>query len=424
MLGDRFMSTSLTDLRIMRVLEAALEEVEPAALVRRFLATATLPTHSQRYLLGLGKAAAAMTRGAAEAVGQFQDALVITKLRTDADPESFTVLQAGHPVPDERSVAAGKAALDFVSQLEPTDLLICLVSGGGSALATAPAEGVTLDDIQRITSSALESGAGIEDINNLRRCLDRLKGGGLAAATRARVLGVILSDVIGDRVDAIASGPTVPCGSDPTRAARLLKRVQISPSSGLLRAVAKTSSLPIGAERDRITNVIVGNVRTAAQGALRQAVLEGFHARVLEPSFEGEAGPVGQAMGNRLAAASQVGPRPACLIATGESTVTLPPSHGTGGRNQELALAAVESVDALDDCMLIALATDGEDGPTDAAGAVVTGATAARARFMGMNSADYLARHDSYHYFRALGDLLKPGYTGTNVNDLLLLIVL
>jgi glycerate 2-kinase len=421
MLADRFMTTSLTDARILRILAAALDAVEPAHLVRRFLATAALPTHSRCYLLGLGKAAEAMTRGAAEAVGRYEDALVITKLRTSSHPSPFTILQAGHPVPDARSVVAGQAALDFVSRLEPTDLLICLVSGGGSALATAPVEGVTLEEIQAITSSALSCGAHIEDINNLRRCLDRIKGGGLAAATRAQILGIILSDVIGDRVEAVASGPTVPSRCNPAQAIGLLERIRSASSSALKNVIGNTTPHSLYAAPGRITNVIVGNARTAADGALQQAVREGFHSWVLEPSFQGEAGPVGRAMGQRLATEIQVGRRPACLIATGESTVTLSPAHGIGGRNQELALSAVESVGTLDNCMLVTLATDGEDGPTDAAGAVVTGATAARGGQLGMDSADYLSRHDAYHYFAALGDLLKPGYTGTNVNDLVVL---
>jgi hydroxypyruvate reductase len=321
-------------------------------------------------------------------------------------------------------MAAGQAALDFVSRLEPEDLLVCLISGGGSALATAPVEGISLEDVQAVTSSALGSGIDIGEVNNLRRCLDRVKGGGLAAATGAQVLGIILSDVIGDRVDAIASGPTVPCQPDPDRAVQLLERLLSAPSLALRQALRMSASRHVHGAGDRIRNVIVGNARAAAEGARLQAVREGFAAVVLEPSFKGEARLVGEMLGHRLAIEAQAGPRPACLIAFGESTVTIAGPHGLGGRNQELALAATETLDALQDCMLIAFATDGEYGPTDAAGAVVTGTTAARAKVKGMVPGDYLARHDSHRYFAALGDLVRPGYTGTNVNDMVLLLTL
>jgi len=418
------MTVSLKDPRIIRILEAALQAVEPSRLVQQFLSTDRLPSHSRRFLLGLGKAAEGMTRGAAEALGGYEAALVITKTRRSASTARFTVHEAGHPIPDERSVAAGQAALDFVSSLQPQDLLVCLISGGGSALVTAPVEGLSLEDVQALTASALKSGVDIEEINNLRRCLDRLKGGGLAAATRAQVLGIILSDVIGDRVEAIASGPTVPCPSDRDRATQLVVRLVGAPSPSLRRALMSSAPPHEHSEVDRIRNVIVGNSRAAAEGARLHAVLEGFEAMVLEPGFQGEAKSEGERLGRRLAVEAQTRHRPACLIAYGESTVTLGAPHGLGGRNQELALAATESLDGLHECMLISFATDGEDGPTDAAGAVVTGASAARARGMGMISRDYLARHDSHRYFGALGDLLRPGYTGTNVNDMVLLLAL
>jgi hydroxypyruvate reductase len=170
--------------------------------------------------------------------------------------------------------------------------------------------------------------------------------------------------------------------------------------------------------------VIIGNARLAADGARLQAVQEGFEAELLENMFEGEASRVGRELSQRLAARIGSGHRPGCMVAAGETTVTLPAAHGMGGRNQELALAAVGSLDTLEHCMLVTLATDGEDGPTDAAGAVVTGFTAGRARQKSMLADDYLARHDAYRFFDALGDLLRPGSTGTNVNDIVLMLAL
>ena len=224
------------------------------------------------FSLGLGKAAEAMTRGAAEELGDYEAALVITKRKVSPPVARFTVLEAGHPVPDDRSIAAGEAALDFVSGLEPQDLLVCLVSGGGSALATAPMAGISLGDLQELTFAALKSGADIEDVNNMRRCLDRLKGGGLAAATRAQVLGVVLSDVIGDHLDAIASGPTVPGMPDPVKAAQLLGKLRNGALVSFGHVLKSSAARPGESAVGRIRNVIVGNAGTAAEGAYLQAL--------------------------------------------------------------------------------------------------------------------------------------------------------
>ena len=249
MLPDRLTAFSLTDRRVIRILDAALEAVEPAALVRRCLTSTALPSHSRCYLLGMGKAAEAMTRGAAESLGAYEAALVITKSRADEPTPRSTVIESGHPVPDERSVAAGQAAMEFVSGLETEDLLICLISGGGSALATSPVPGVSLGDLQALTAAALNSGADIEDVNNLRRCLDRLKGGGLAAATKAHVLGLILSDVIGDRTrcDCLRTDsaiPDRPYEGDPTAGeiAESNKQLTREDFEGILPRVAGNSA--------------------------------------------------------------------------------------------------------------------------------------------------------------------------------------
>jgi hydroxypyruvate reductase len=270
----------------------------------------------------------------------------------------------------------------------------------------------------------LESGADIEEVNNLRRCFDRLKGGGLVAATKAQVLALLLSDVIGDRMDAIASGPTVASQPDPMRAQRLLQSMSTPPPAALMRRLGAGVQRSPELTEARIHNVIIGNARLAADGARLQALREGFIAEVMDTAIRGEAHAAGRMLGQRLATASRSGLRPACVIDYGESTVTLSADHGLGGRNQELALAAVEPLDGAPGCILLAMATDGEDGPGDAAGAVVTGTTASRARALRMPATAFLARHDCYRYFDALGDLLRPGSTGTNVNDLVLSIAL
>jgi len=402
--ANRFQTHTLQDQRILRILSAALDAVEPGKIVRTFLAYAKLPPHKRIFLLGIGKASEAMTLAASDVLTDFSEALIVTKhassptLRPGSGQarKRMTVIEAGHPIPDSRSLAAGQAALKFVSQLHEDDLLICLISGAGSALVTAPKEGITLEDIQSRTSELLASGATIHEINKLRRQLDHIKGGGLARATKAQVFSLILSDVIGNSLETIASGLTV------------------DPSLGI-----------------RVQNFIVGDIRVAAQAALEQAKHAGFDAEIFSLNIQGEAKEVGKQLAEKLKEESvalrpkrvskgRKKNRPFCLMAGGETTVTIR-GNGKGGRNQELALAAVDELSGVENILLIALASDGDDGPTDAAGAAINGESRQRAKRLGMTAADYLSRNDAYHFFQQLDDLIKCGYSGTNVNDLIFL---
>ncbi|MDQ2692662.1 MAG: DUF4147 domain-containing protein, partial [Chloroflexota bacterium] len=266
----------------------------------------------------------------------------------------------------------------------------------------------------------------IDEINTLRRQLDRVKGGGLARATKAKIISLILSDVVGSPLEAIASGPTV---QDPTTkedALHILKKYELEqqvPDSILDimlttgKLVAEDGNESLGG---RVQNLVIGDNRLAAQAALEQAQREGFRAELLTSELQGEAREAGRDLAQRLRAERAVRPHPFCLIVGGETTVTIQ-GNGKGGRNQELALAAVDELAGAEDVMLITLATDGDDGPTDAAGAVVTGESARRAKLLSLDAADHLSRNDAYSFFEALGDLLKTGPTGTNVNDLIFL---
>lgn len=384
--ANRFLTHSLQDPRITRILAAALDAVEPGRIVQDYLNNTNLPKHERVFLLGIGKAAEPMTLAAADVLTHFTDALVVTKHASSRTRERVAVMEGGHPIPDERSLVAGRAALDFVSKLNENDLLLCLISGGGSALVTAPREGVTLEEIRSRTASLLASGATIHEINNLRRQLDRIKGGRLAGATKAQVISLILSDVIGNSLETIASGLTV------------------------------DSSLGT-----RVQNLIVGDIGIAARAAQQQAIAEGFTSEIADLQIQGEAREVGLQLAKKLKEERMKRTTPFCLIAGGETTVTLR-GNGKGGRNQEVALAAVDELSSIENVLFISLATDGDDGPTDAAGAVVNGESYQRAKKLGMDTSDYLSRNDAYRFFDPLNDLLKPGYTGTNVNDLIFLI--
>jgi hydroxypyruvate reductase len=319
--------------------------------------------------------------------------------------------------------------LEFVSNLQKDDTLICLISGGGSALMTAPHEGISLEDMQTLTSLLLSCGARIDKINTLRRQLDRVKGGGLARATKAKVISLILSDVIENPLEAIASGPTYPDPTTSEDAVAILKKYGIEEQvpksimsfleSGSSRA--RQDMLPYSQKRASGFHIIVGDNKLAAVASMEQAKREGFAAEILTNELQGEAREVGVMLAKRLRDQSTKRKRPSCLIAGGETTVTIT-GNGIGGRNQELALAAVDELRDLENVMLISLATDGEDGPTDAAGAVVTGESARRAEILGLDAADCLSRNDAYHFFHALGDLLTTGPSGTNVNDLFFLL--
>jgi len=288
---------------------------------------------------------------------------------------------------------------------------------------------VTLSDMQALTSALLACGASVDEINILRRHLDRLKGGGLARlAFPARVVSLILSDVVGNPLEAIASGPTAPDPSTCADALAVLDKYQLPgkiPASVLsaLRYGRETLK-PGDAVFKNVDNILVGSNLLAAQAALKQAEIEGFHPYLLRIDLQGEAREVAVELCRTLRCAWQTGdpaPPPACIVAGGETTVTLREGSGQGGRNQELALASVTELANFLEVMLVSLATDGEDGPTDAAGAVVTGETFARAYGLGLDPVEYLRRNDSYTFFAALDDLLKPGPTGTNVNDLIFL---
>ena len=422
--SERFLTSSLRQHPYADVatdtLVSAFDAVEPGAAVKKYLHENGIPPAQHVYALGLGKAACAMTEALADEI-ELTDSLIITKHASPLTIESVSVIEGNHPIPGSASISAGLAALKFVSKLTPDDLLVCLISGGGSALMAAPR--VPLADLQFLTSALLSCGARIDEINILRRHLDSLKGGGLArsAASRgARIISLILSDVVDDSLETIASGPTAP---DPTTCAgalfiiqkyNLLYKIPDSIVSSLQETLKPED--PIFA---KVQSTIVASNQIALLSAQAQAQAEGFQVNVLHMALQGEARVVGREIALEFKESLLSIQRPFCLLAGGETTVTLK-GGGKGGRNQELALAAVDVLSGANDVMFISIATDGEDGPTDAAGAVVTGKSAHRAESLGMSAADYLSRNDAYTFFDNLNDLIRIGPSGTNVNDLVI----
>jgi glycerate 2-kinase len=428
---------------IARILAASIRAVEPGAAVERFVSRSgdILNVAGREYdlanfrhisLLGIGKAAVAMSTRLASILGErLQSGLVITKHASGIADFPFAILKGGHPIPDVHSLEAGQKTLEFVSSLSQDDLLLCLISGGGSALVTTPLEGILLEDLQALTSAFLACGARIDEINSLRRRLERLKGGGLVSESNgATIASLILSDVVGNPLEAIASGPTAPDPTSKNTALELVEKYGLRAKipASILAVLEQSPETPKPGDPifDKVQNLIVGSNLLSAQAALAQAELEGFHSHLLFNNLEGESRQAAYRLASLLGQAKKTGdpvPRPACIVAGGETTVTVK-GTGKGGRNTELALASVTKLSDLQGVMLVTLATDGEDGPTDAAGAVVTGETFRRAAGLGLHPQDFLGRNDSYTFFNVLDDLLKPGPTGTNVNDLVFLFIL
>jgi len=420
---------------------AALAAVEPSAAVRRHvrcdgdvLAVAGhhyhLCDYARVFVVGGGKAAVPMAAAIAAILGdRLTEGVVVTKYGhtiAQSPIPDLQIIEAGHPLPDENSLRGAQAVVSLVEQATGHDLVICLISGGGSALLTLPVPGLTLADLQTLTDALLRSGATINEINAVRKHLSQIKGGHLARlAAPAALVALILSDVVGDPLDVIASGPTVPDPTTIADARAVLSRYNLPPLGGDRGGAFRETPKPGDPIFARVQNVVVGSNRLAAQAAVEKARELGFNTLLLSTYVEGEArevARVGAALAKGVRAHGDPLPPPACLVWGGETTVTVC-GEGKGGRNQELALAAALALDGWPGVLVMALATDGADGLTDAAGAVVTGETMARARALRLDPHAALEANDSYALFDMLGDLVRTGPTGTNVNDLLFILV-
>ncbi|MDR7420007.1 MAG: glycerate kinase, partial [Armatimonadota bacterium] len=356
--------------------------------------------------------------------------VVVTKYGYLERLYGIELIEAGHPLPDTNGWRGARRIVDLVVPAGPDDLVLVLISGGGSALLPLPAEGVTLDEKIATTDLLLRSGATINEMNTVRKHLSAVKGGWLARhAAPATVVTLVLSDVLGNPLDVIASGPTVP---DPTtfadavevvRRFGLWNRVPASVRLRLERGAAgevPDTPKPGDAAFERARAVIIGDITAAAAAAADRAQALGYQTRLGPTDVQGEARDVGETFGRSVRESYETlgaAGRPMCLIAGGETTVTVR-GRGRGGRNQELALGAAGPIAGLPQALVASFGTDGTDGPTDAAGAVADGSTLARAREQGLDPQVALADNDTYPFFQALGDLIITGPTNTNVNDL------
>lgn len=414
---------------ILRWYDAALAAVEPGAAVARTLESGAVnlpdPGRGRVVMVAVGKAADPMARAAAAYLGGTLAAgVVITKdgHLAAAFPPPIEAFEAAHPVPDGRGVAATERVLDLVRGAGPDDLVLALVSGGGSALLEAPRLPLALSDVAATTDLLLKAGAPIQHLNAVRTPLSRVKGGGLrAAAPNARFATLVLSDVLGNDLRTIASGPTIPAAPDAVRALFLLEQYRIvdrAPAAvvEVLERIASESGNAAATQADQDVSVIVGDNAMAVEAARMAVERDGLRARIAWTEREGEASELGREW---VATCRQVGSDADVVLGGGEATVTVR-GHGVGGRNTEFALAAALAMtDSRRPGWLAAsLATDGQDGPTDVAGAIADPGTAERAWAAGIDPERALRENDSLAVFAAAGGLVAPGPTGTNVCDI------
>ncbi len=429
------------------IFKAGLEAVEARDAVRNALALEgdMLSAAGRLYdlrkfrrilILGAGKASAFMAAGAEEILGaRIDQGLVCVKYGHGTDLKKIRLVEAGHPVPDANGEAAARAILELATRSGPDDLIIFLLSGGGSALLPLAWEGIRLEDKQKAASLMLASGATIHQINTVRKHCSRIKGGRLAqAAAPARIVTLIISDVVGNDLDVIASGPTV---ADPSTFEDALETIGqlglkekmpdaiISHLEAGIRGLVPETPKAESFDWRHVQNEIIADNLQALEAACEKARSLGYNTLLLSSRIEGETRTVARvhgAMAREVAATANPIAPPACLLSGGETTVTIC-GNGLGGRNMEFALAAAVDIAGCRDMVVLSGGTDGTDGPTDAAGAVSDGLTTARAARMGLDASDFLRRNDSYHFFEALNDLVVTGPTHTNVMDLRIMLI-
>jgi hydroxypyruvate reductase len=427
--------------RLMRrhalsIFRAAVEAADPRKTVKAALAKLDAGRYRRIFAVGAGKASAAMAHAAEQALGRrIAGGWINTKDGHLAPLKRITLHEASHPVPDARGVEGARRIAQIASEAQDGDLLLCLISGGGSALLPLPLEPVTLEEKQETTRLLLACGATIHEINAVRKHLSAIKGGRLARlAQPAEVLALLLSDVVGDPLDVIGSGPTAPDTSTFASAWAVIEKYGLEkkiPASvrklledGLAGRIAETPK-PGDACFRKTRNVIVGSNRLAVDAAARKARELGYRPMVLSTTIEGETRDIAAmhaAIAREIITSGRPARPPVCVISGGETTVTLR-GQGLGGRNQEFALAAAIALEGVAGVLAFSAGTDGTDGPTDAAGAMADGATVARAASLGLDARRALKENDSYHFFAPLGDLVMTGPTGTNVMDVRLMLV-
>ena len=443
------MENDLSRKTAVDIFNAAVEAVDPYKLVKGYAESILAAYHREHcnklYLVSFGKAAFAMAKALAESSIRdiITQGIVITKYGhvQGALTGNIEIIEAGHPVPDAKGLAAAKHVMDMLNNGGSQTLVLCLISGGGSALLAVPCNSITLDEKQRVTELLLKAGADINELNTVRKHISAIKGGRLAEiAYPSKVISLILSDVIGDPLDVIASGPTSPDETTYQDAIQVIDKYGLRDSipDHILHILMKGSEGNVMETPkrghpvfERVENIIIGSNKIATGAAAKKAIESGFDTSILTSELQGEAreaakwlaGKAIESRGQRTEERKKKKEkRKICLISGGETTVTVQ-GNGIGGRNMELALAFAVEIAGTEGITLLSAGTDGTDGPTDAAGAVVDGQTINKARAKGLDPLVYLEHNDSYIFFKKTGELLVTGSTGTNVMDIQIIIL-
>ncbi len=438
---------------LLDIFQAALKAADPGQSVLSHLSLAgnVLSADGAKYdlgkfkkviVVGAGKGTAPMAQAVEHLLDdRIERGLIIVKYGHERPLRRIIQREAGHPLPDEAGMKATSEIREMVKEADEEALVLCLFSGGASSLLVAPIEGLNLSEKRETTDVILKAGAGISELNAVRKHLSAVKGGRLAeTASPATVLSLILSDVIGDRLDVIASGPTVPDSTSFRDALGVIHKYSLErkiPASALsLLHVGRAGVLPEtpkaeAAFFEKVRNVVIGGLRQSLEAAEKEARKLGYEPEIITAELQGEARRAAGFLASRaitVRSSMRPGDKPRCLLFGGETTVAVKGS-GSGGRNQELALAFAVEIAGVQGIRLLSAGTDGTDGPTDAAGAVVDSTTAATARAAGLDPAAFLDNNDSYSFFSRLDAFtggarhLKTGPTGTNVMDIQIILV-
>lgn len=429
------------------IFQAGLAAVAPGTAIKKFCKRRgdCLWVDDQEYdlngfervvVLGAGKAGASMARAIEDLVkDRIDDGLIVVKYGHSEPLEKVRTIEAGHPLPDENGYSGAQALYELAGTADENTLILCLVSGGGSALIPYPVTGVGLEDKQKTTELLLGCGADIHEVNTIRKHLSQMKGGGLARiAFPATLVCLILSDVVGDNLDSIASGP---CVADPTTFSdckRIVQKYGLEEKIPLpvkehlekgVNGLVDETPKDVSALFDTVFTVIIGSNYEALAASKKRAEELGYNSLLLSSFIEGEtmeAAAFHMALAKEIVVHNEPVAVPACLLSGGETTVTIK-GQGKGGRNQEFVLSAALKMENMQNTVVFSAGTDGTDGPTDAAGAIADTTILARAETAGLSPQDYLRENDSYHFFETLGDLYKTGPTNTNVMDLRIILV-
>ncbi len=429
------------------IFKAGLRAVAPDTAIARFCSRSgdvltigdrsyDLTNYANIYLVGAGKATAPMAAAMEKLVGDhLTDGVITVKYGHTAPLEQVRTIEAGHPVPDQNGETGSERILSLAEKAAENDLLLCMISGGGSALLPRAVPGVTLSDKQETTRILLACGATIHEINTLRKHLSMIKGGNLAVTgAPATVVSLLLSDVVGDDLDVIGSGPTVPDGSTFKDCAAIVEKYGIADqlptpvtdhlSKGLAGEAKETPKANHPAFQ-KTTNIVIGSNMEALLAARQEALQRNYRTLILSSTIEGETADVAHLHGAVAREVLQTGhpiKPPACILSGGETTVTLK-GQGKGGRNQEFALCAAGAIAGKAPVVMLSGGTDGNDGPTDAAGAIIDNTTLTRAVAEHLQIEEYQANNDAYHFFKPLNDLLITGPTNTNVMDVRIILI-